>query len=224
MLDKERFMVDYDNPNNYVQCQKKSYIIRAYAPEKGTVVINKLEQWDTVQFLGGSTFISPDEMEKDSTLKEKVTKVLEQGRGYLITDDLPFVILGTVEELMAVDSETLINKYTIWYEDKFVPITPELLKERLLGDRSSWKALQVQVDSSKAWACFVPVSQKGQITTSEGSVLNFNDEGVDHEKGDYIIAQDDNGKPNLSDRYVVNGGVFVKTYTIGDEDLTSHFN
>lgn len=163
-------------------------------------------------------------MEKDPTLKEKVTKVLEQGRGYLITDELPFVILGTVEELMAVDSETLINKYTIWYEDKFVPITPELLDERLLSDRSSWKALQVQVDNSKAWACFIPVSQTGQITTPEGSVLNFNGEGVDHEKGDYIIAQDYNGIPNLSDRYVVNGGVFVKTYTIGDEDLTSHFN
>lgn len=78
------------------------------------------------------------------------------------------MLLGTVEELIAVDSETLIKKYTIWYEDKFVSITPELLEERLLSDRSSWKALQVQVDNSKAWACFVPVTQTGQITTSEG--------------------------------------------------------
>ena len=63
------------------------------------------------------------------------------------------------------------------------------------------------------FACFVPTSQKGQIKTS-WAVLNYNDPLVKHGKGDFIVcAALPNGKPNLADKWVVNGEVFATTYT-----------
>ncbi len=59
------------------------------------------------------------------------------------------------------------------------------------------------------------VSANAQLTvnTSRGDVLHVNRIGVPHEDGDSLIcAVGEDGQPNLSDVWVVNGAIFDDTY------------
>lgn len=57
-----------------------------------------------------------------------------------------------------------------------------------------WVEVQSKPDTSSVWACFVPAAKTGKI------------------RGDFIIANDKDGRPDMDDRWVVNGGIFASTY------------
>lgn len=41
--------VDFNSPTNYKNCSKKQYEIYVCMPPKGTIVLNKLEQYKIIQ-------------------------------------------------------------------------------------------------------------------------------------------------------------------------------
>lgn len=55
----------WNNPQNYKPCKKKQYEIWVCKPPKNTVVINKLEQADAVQYAGGHTFFTSRQVKAD---------------------------------------------------------------------------------------------------------------------------------------------------------------
>lgn len=69
------------------------------------------------------------------------------------------------------------------------------------------------------FACFVPASVKVSVNTAWGDVLHVNRDGVPHGEGDYLVcAAGEDGKPDLSDVWVVNGEIFENTYDMKNAD------
>ena len=209
--------VDYTNPVNYKPCVKKQYEIHVCKPPMNTIVINKLEQADVVKQLGGKTYFTIEEcnrIAKQNPQKLNTLKMLvSQGRAYLVNQNTPFVLAGTLGEMWTIDAMKLSQRYVfLGGGGSTVPISPQTLSERGKNGILNWTVVRTIPNNSKSWACFVPSHQKGQVQTSWGAVLNINGVGVSHGKGDFVIASDANGKPDLSNAYVVNGNIFATTY------------
>lgn len=187
----------WDNPANYKPCKKKQYEIWVCKPPQGTVIINKLEQADAVRFVGGRTFFTASERSTD------LWQLFKTGRAYLVSDNQTFVLCGTQGEMWCISGAELARKY-VWASDGS-PIDYGTLT------RLDWTKVRTVPDNSTAFACFVPEDTRGQIQTS-WAMLNINGAGVPHGKGDFVIAANANGQPNLNSRYVVNGAVFSDTY------------
>ncbi|MGN1306813.1 MAG: alpha/beta fold hydrolase [Faecousia sp.] len=66
---------------------------------------------------------------------------------------------------------------------------------------------------SSNFAMFIPIDTKVSVQTAWGDVLHANREGVPHGAGDYLVCRAGaDGKPDLSDVWVVNGVLFQTTY------------
>lgn len=206
----------WDDPKNYKKCSKKQYDIHLCKPPVNTVVINVLEQADVVAALGGKTYFTVEEI---TTMKANndnrfnfLQQALQAGRAYLVSANTPYVLAGSQGELWCIAEKALIKKYNFVTGQDTEPINQQTLQRRMKTDCLDWTVVRTIPDNSQAWACFVNQSLRGQIATPWGAVLNINGAGVPHGKGDFVIAEDAGGKPNLADRYVVNGNVFANTY------------
>ena len=208
--------VNYLDPSNYKHCMKKQYDIYVCKPSLNTVVINKLEQADVVRQLGGKEFFTADAVanmqQSNPQLFDFLQNIISQGKAYVVNYNTPFVLAGTLGELWCIDVVKLTQKYTFVSNGQPMPINNQSFNQRSNGDVLDWQVVRTRPDNSKAWACFIPRNQQGQVQTSWGAVLNINGVGVQHGKGDFVIAQDAGGKPNLDDIYVVNGNIFATTY------------
>ena len=212
-------MVDIDNPSSYKNCSKKQYEIYICMPPKNTIVINKLEQADVVKALGGKTYFTVEQIEKmqksNPSMLAQLQQLVAQGRAYAVTDATPFVLCGTVGEMWTIKADKLANTYNFLQGGQPLAINQQTLNQRLNGKYLDWTLIRTspQATAGQNMACFVPSSQKGQILTSWGSVLNYNGVDVKHGKGDFIVCGKlPNGQPNLGDRWVVNGEIFATTY------------
>lgn len=208
----------WDNPQNYKPCKKKQYEIWVCKPPQGTVIINKLEQADSVIAAGGRTYFTAREISTNPKIAAGVQQLLQAGKAYLVKDDQTFVLCGTESEMWCISGAKLAKKY-VWASDGS-PINDKTLKERayirsnpIKGTTTllDWTKVRTVPDNSTAFACFVPFEMKGQIQTS-WAILNINGAHAFHGKGDFVIAANVNGQPDLSSRYVVNGNVFRDTY------------
>lgn len=212
-------MVDIDNPSNYRNCSKKIYEIYVCMPPKNTVVINKLEQADVIKVLDGKTYFTVEQVEKmqksNPSMLAQLQQLVSQGRAYAVTDATPFVLCGTVGEMWTTSPDKLAKTYNFLQGGQPLQINQQSLGQRMKNGLLGWTLVRTspQATAGQNMACFVPSAQKGQIQTSWGAVLNINGVGISHGKGDFVVcAKLPNGKPNLSDRWVVNGDIFATTY------------
>jgi len=201
-------MIDLNKVDNYKKCRKKQYSIHFCIPPKGTIVINKLEQADVVAQLKRQYFtvVELEKMKAEAPQNYQLLQNLaQQGKLYVVSEKTPVVLVGTMGEMWTVKFEKLVKGYTLTNGNAWDSIKPEVVVD--------WTSITSNPDASVAFACFVPVMQKGQIQTPWGAVLNYNGNFVRHGRGDFIIAQmNADGTPNMQDRYVVNGLVFRETY------------
>lgn len=211
--------VDINNPSSYKNCSKKQYEIYVCMPPKNTVVINKLEQADVIKVLGGKTYFTAEQVEKmqksNPSMLAKLHQLVSQGRAYAVTDATPFVLCGTVGEMWTISPDKLAKTYNFLQGGQPLRINQQSLGQRMKNGLLDWTLVRTspQATAGQNMACFVPSAQKGQIQTSWGAVLNINGVGISHGKGDFVVcAKLPNGKPNLSDRWVVNGDIFATTY------------
>lgn len=113
------------------------------------------------------------------------------------------ILKGTSDEEWVTKLSKVITTYTkadgtaLTAED-FVPDT--------------WITLKT-IPTTGNFACFVPVTVKLTVNTAWGDVLHVNRSGVPHGAGDYLVcAVGEDGKPDLTDVWVVNGLSFVNNY------------
>lgn len=185
----------WDNPANYKSTRKKtSYSIKASMPYIGTKVHNYLEKADYV-------------------VDENKNRV---------------VLTGTVGEQWTVSIQKLCSTYVIESTDEeitpesmmrkcFKSVNPSTGKEEIVCNEFR---VSPRPNSTKLYAFKTEPNQRIQIKTSWGTVLQANDPSVPHGKGDYIVCScGPDGRPNLNDRWIVNGVVFSTTY-----DMTSFPN
>lgn len=211
--------VNFNDAGNYKNCSKKQYEIYVCMPPKNTVVINKLEQADVIKVLGGKTYFTAEQVEKmqksNPSMLAQLHQLVSQGRAYAVTDATPFVLCGTVGEMWTISPDKLAKTYNFLQGGQPLRINQQSLGQRMKNGLLDWTLVRTspQATAGQNMACFVPSAQKGQIQTSWGAVLNINGVGVSHGKGDFVVcAKLPNGRPNLADRWVVNGEIFAATY------------
>lgn len=210
----------WDNPVNYKSCRKKQYEMWACKPPVGTVVINKFEQAAMVRQLRCKTFFTVDELanlkKQGSPLYAQLAQMAQQGLVYA-TKAQDIVLSGTRGELWLTSIDKVQRTYQIMCQGQWGSNwgAATMKQGQVLNGQFILPWVKIRAlgeTASGTMACFVPLSQKGQIRTS-WAVLNFNASGVEHGLGDFILcAVGANGQPNLQDRWVVNGAVFADTY------------
>ena len=193
----------WEDPSNFKPCSKISHEVYACRPPSTTIVINRFEQADTVAKLDGRTFFTWQEIDTSHEVQNVVDGLLEEGKVYLVGGRTPYVICGTAGELHAIDEEKFFKRYTL--EDG----TPLSFSSFNLP---TWIKVKTSPKPLRQWACFVPAKENGCIHTPWGITLQINDCNVPHGKGDFVIANDNDGNPDLSDLHVVNGLIFKSTY------------
>lgn len=201
-------MIDINNIRNYKNCQKKLYTIHVCMPELNTIVVNKLEQPETLKFLKGKSFIQPHEYNSNPALKAAISQ-LPANTYYITTQEQPFVLAGTLGEMWTIKPAKLASTYT--FADK-TPINSQTLQKKVKSNMLDWTPITTIPNNTVTMACFVPLNQKFQVNTAWGTILNGNI-GRGHGLGDFIVcAKLPNGQPNLQDRWIVNGNIFATTY------------
>ena len=125
-----------------------------------------------------------------------------EGCTYAYSENKPFLLKGTVDEMWPIDPVKLCKTYELLDGSAINPA-------EITGE---WLTIRVKEDACPIWAEQVPVGKQVQVATSWGDVLTANRDGVPHGEGDFIVAADDNGKPSETDRWIVNGAVFSNTY------------
>lgn len=129
-----------------------------------------------------------------------------EGTDYTVEDDGETVIIkGTVGEMWASKLSKVIATYT----------KPDgsSLSEADFAVRDTFVEIVSIPAPDTCYALFVPRTITVTVETEGNDVLHTNLAGVDHGTGDFLMCRAGaDGKPDLTDVWVVNGAVFPNTY------------
>lgn len=176
--------VNIDDVKNYKKCSKKSYEVYACIPEAGTCIINRLHNTDLYK-----------RYKKDYMTAEQAKKY----QGLPLADGNQVCIYGVVGEFSLVPLQVVLNNYVL---ENGMSVSVDELKKR-------WVKLKSKSNFREFFACFVP---KIQIEHLGRMTVNGDGGFINHGKGDFIVCDSINGKPNMNTRRVVNGLIFSNTY------------
>lgn len=125
---------------------------------------------------------------------------------YTVTDDGISVILkGSFGEMWASKLPKVISTYT----------KPDgsALCEADFAEKDSWIEIITKPEPDAYYAMHVPLSISVTVETAWGDVLHTNLPNAPHGDGDYLVCRvGENGKPDLSDVWILNGVVFPEYY------------
>lgn len=138
-----------------------------------------------------------------------------EGFDYTVTDDGITVILkATLGEMWASKLPSVQFSYTKPGGDEI--------------DATDFAERDVFIDivsipaPGSCYAMFVPNEVSVKVETAWGDVLHANHPNAEHGNGDYIVCRaGEDGEPDLSDVWVVNGLVFPETYDARDSATAS---
>lgn len=94
-----------------------------------------------------------------------------------------------------------------------MPIPLDTLR-RTLNEKGyvDWMRIMVKTSITPVYACFVPAHYQFEMTNNHGEVRYGNAKGIEHGRGDFVMAMDKEGMPALQNRWIVNGTVFINKY------------
>ena len=125
---------------------------------------------------------------------------------YSVNDDGITVILkGAVGEMWASKLPNVISTY----------MRPDgsALSEDDFAAKDRYIDILAMPEPDSYYAMYVPLSISVTVETEGGDVLHSNLPGTPHGHGDYIVCRaNENGEPDLSDIWILNGVVFSKYY------------
>lgn len=225
----QNYVKDINDVRQYRPCRKKVYEIWVCRPPEGTIVVNKLEQPQSVQALGGRTFFTVKELHQlqaqNPAAFQRLAQMVQQGSAYRVGPE-DCVLSGTRGELWVTKFAKVCKTYQcrmdgVWSFDwqnfckkhytfqKGKDGKPVMRQDgQTYACLLSWTKIRAGGEKNPGTvACFVPATQVGQIQTA-WAVLTYNAPGVEHGRGDFIVGM----ASDLNDRWVVNGLVFTDTY------------
>ena len=125
---------------------------------------------------------------------------------YSVDDNGITVILkGAVGEMWASKLPNVISTYT----------RPDgsALSEEDFAVKDEYIDILARPEPDAYYAMYVPLSISVSVETAWGDILHSNLPNAPHGHGDYIVCRaDENGEPDLSDIWILNGVVFSKYY------------
>ena len=129
-----------------------------------------------------------------------------EGTDYTVTDDGDTVVLrGTVGEMWPTGVEKVMSSY----------IKPDgcRIEKDDFSPRDEFIDITSIPASDSRYAMHVPVNISVTVETSSGDILHTSLPEVPHGDGDFLVCEiSEDGTPDLSDIWVVNGSVFPNTY------------
>ncbi len=125
---------------------------------------------------------------------------------YTVTDDGVTVILkGKFDEMWATKLSKVISTYT----------KPDgsALSEADFARKDAWIDIVTKPEPDAYYALYVPLGISVTVETAWGDVLHTNLPNAPHGEGDYLVCRvGEDGKPDLSDVWILNGMVFPEYY------------
>ena len=130
-------------------------------------------------------------------LNTKVYNYLEDSIDY--TDETkPYVIIGLLNEKWTMNEKKLIQIYNVDIS-KITEIPIHI-------------TTKTNKDAPQNFCIHIPLFIQFEIITKFKNKLKANRSEVEHDLGDYLLFTNINGRPNLDDKWIVNGQIFEKTY------------
>ena len=125
---------------------------------------------------------------------------------YTVDDDGITVILkGAVGEMWASKLPKVISTYT--------RLDGSVLSEDDFAAKDRYIDILALPEPDSYYAMYVPLGISVTVETEWGDVLHSNLTGAPHGEGAYIVCRaSENGEPDLSDIWILNGVVFSKYY------------
>ena len=81
--------------------------------------------------------------------------------------------------------------------------------------------LQTKAEPDTNYAMFIPADIQVIVETAWGDVLTANRPEVPHGDGDYLVCSvTEDGEPDLTDVWVINGATFPDTYDMTNAETT----
>lgn len=143
-----------------------------------------------------------------------------EGARYTTDRNQCIILRGTAGEEWVIALDSFRKKYVT---KSGSPISDQILRNMMvMGPSKRWLEVVPAGGVGKNftnYALFLDIRKYRNvgIATSWGTVLYANRDGVAHGKGDFLVCgMNPNGSPNFGDMWVVNGEIFLGTYsTVG---------
>jgi hypothetical protein len=133
------------------------------------------------------------------------------GENFAICDVTPVAISGTIGELFAAPLKVILDDYSL----KGGGSLYDYLRQQF-GNKTlyfDWLHVRSLPSTKKFYTLFIPETEQFRFTTADGTVYEVNHPRCEHGGGDFIVCSSLAGKPNLADKWVVNGNVFRAMFT-----------
>ena len=120
-------------------------------------------------------------------------------------DGVTVILKGAVGEMWASKLPNVISTYT----------RPDgsALSDEDFAIKDEYIDILARPEPDAYYAMYVPLSISVSVETAWGDILHSNLPNAPHGHGDYILCRaDENGEPDLSDIWILNGVVFSKYY------------
>ena len=138
--------------------------------------------------------------------------VLEGNSGVVTDDGVTVLLKGTVDELWPSKLEKVEKTYTT--------ADGSAVTAKTFAKKDTYIDLKTKAEPDTNFAMFVPADTRVVVETAWGDVLVANRPGVEHGQGDYLVSTVKDGKPDLTDVWVLNGAVFPNTYDLSRRPVT----
>ncbi len=125
---------------------------------------------------------------------------------YTVTDDgITIILKGNYGEMWASKLSKVISTYT----------KPDgsALSGADFARKNMWISIVAKPELDAYYAMYVPLNISVTVETAWGDVLHSNLPNAPHGDGDYLVCRvGEDGKPDLSDVWILNGLVFPEYY------------
>ena len=162
-----------------------------------------LEHGDEMWFLTGKNKYTVQAMmvSKETSFHNEL-----EAADYTVTDDGITVILkGSFDEMWASKLDKVISTYT--------KLDGSALCKEDFAEKDLWIEIVTKPEPNSYYAIYVPLNISVIVETAWGDVLHTNLSNAPHGDGDYLMCRKgEDGNPDLSDVWVLNGVVFPEYY------------
>ena len=162
-----------------------------------------LEHGDEMWFLTGKNKYTVQAMmvSKETSFHNEL-----EAADYTVTDDGITVILkGSFDEMWASKLDKVISTYT--------KLDGSALCKEDFAEKDLWIEIVTKPEPDSYYAIYVPLNISVTVETAWGDVLHTNLSNAPHGDGDYLMCRKgEDGNPDLSDVWVLNGVVFPEYY------------
>lgn len=212
-------MLDYMNVNNYKPCVTKQTEVWLCKPPTGVVIFNKFTDVDIIQKI--ATRI-PSVAKKYFLTREESLQILYNApeiwqfivANDLVVDQNEFVMYGTRDELQIIKCNDAFGYFDVFIDGNWVNLRASINKrfEDYNNNEKVMHWYKARVRSGvKQFAMPIPMKEKGCIQVGR-KVYYYNYSGASHGKGDFVVCNNINGRPDSNSMHVVNGSVFANMY------------